>query len=350
MAKESVSLNNLWKVLLTLILLIYALIAAKSILIPIVFAGFLSLVLNPMVSYLERKKFPAWLAILSTLIFVTSIVFLGIYFVSSQAQKLLSELPNLMDKYNALLNNVESQVGELFGVSGSEQIALIKENSSGIISSSTGFLSGALSATSNFLSFMTLLPIYIVFMLLSRQNLKLFIVELGKRRKLDYLKLVGEIKSMVYNYIGGLLIVVSIISALNTIGLLCLGIEHAIFLGILSGALTVIPYIGILVGGSIPVIVALLTKDSLFYPLAVIALIALVQFLEGNFITPKIMGNKININPLAAIVSLLVGATIWGIVGMILAIPLLGIVKIIFSHISALKPYAILLSSAEELD
>ncbi|MEX2379925.1 MAG: AI-2E family transporter, partial [Vicingaceae bacterium] len=151
-------------------------------------------------------------------------------------------------------------------------------------------------------------------------------------------------------YIIGLLIVISIIAVLNTVGLLALGIKYAVFMGILSAALTVIPYIGIFIGALLPVVVALITKDSLFYPLAVIAIFGFVQFLEGNFITPNIIGSKVNVNPMAAIVALIIGAKIWGIAGMILAIPICGILKIMFSHYPRLKPYAILLQSTNKDD
>jgi predicted PurR-regulated permease PerM len=155
---------------------------------------------------------------------------------------------------------------------------------------------------------------------------------------------------MVHSYIVGLLIVITIIAVLNIVGLLALGIKYAVFLGILSAALTVIPYIGIIIGAALPVLVALITKDSLLYPLGVMAIFAFVQFLEGNFITPNIIGSKVNVNPLAAIVALIIGGKIWGIIGMIMAIPMCGILKIMFSHYPRLKPYAILLQSTNKDD
>jgi predicted PurR-regulated permease PerM len=134
-----------------------------------------------------------------------------------------------------------------------------------------------------------------------------------------------------------------IAAVLNSIGLLLLGIEHAIFFGFLSGTLTMIPYVGITIGAALPTLVALVTKDSGWYAVGVIAVHSVVQFLEGNFITPKITGSKISINALAAIVALLVGGKIWGIAGMILAVPAVGILKILLSYSTSLKPFVILL-------
>ncbi len=345
MEDSNSSIANLWKILLTLILLIYAMVQGRPILAPIVFSGFIAVILMPLVSFLERKRMPSGLSIFLTLILVFIFAFGGIYLIGVQGKSLVTDIPDLVEKYQAFLDKSRIEVEHLIGSSAEEQFSLIKENTSGIISSSTDLLKEAVNATSSVLSFASLVPIYVVFILLSRKNIIRFLESIGKQRGKDYLKIAHEMKAMIHNYIGGLLIVVIIIAVLNTVGLLALGIKHAIFLGALSGALTVIPYIGILVGGTIPILVAILTKDSMWYPFGVFCLIALIQFLEGNFITPKIMGSKVNINPLAAIVSLLIGAAIWGVIGMVIAIPTIGIFRIIFLNIEELKPYALLLSS-----
>ena len=137
-----------------------------------------------------------------------------------------------------------------------------------------------------------------------------------------------------------------IVAALNCIGLLVLGIDHAIFFGILSGVLTIIPYVGIIIGALFPILMALITKDSIWYSVGVVIVFFVVQFLEGNFITPRITGSKVSINALAAIVALVIGGKILGIAGMILAVPAIGVLKIVLSHSQRLKPFVILLEDA----
>ena len=156
----------------------------------------------------------------------------------------------------------------------------------------------------------------------------------------------NDIENVVKGYISGLLLVTIIVAVLNSVGLLVLGIDHAIFFGILSGLLTIIPYIGIFIGAFLPVVMALLTKDSLWYPAGVIIVFSVVQFLEGNFITPRITGSKVSVNALAAIVALLIGGKIMGIAGMILAVPALGIIKILLSHTTHLKHFVILIEDS----
>jgi len=107
--------------------------------------------------------------------------------------------------------------------------------------------------------------------------------------------------------------------------------------------LTIIPYVGIFIGALLPALFALLTKDSIWYTVGVIGIFSFVQFLEGNFITPRITGSKVSINALAAIVALLIGGKILGIAGMILAVPITGVLKVILAHSTRLKPFVILI-------
>ena len=155
------------------------------------------------------------------------------------------------------------------------------------------------------------------------------------------------IEGVIQGYISGLTLVTLIIASLNTIGLLALGIDYAIFFGMLSGVLTIIPYVGIILGALFPVLMALITKDSIWYTVGVVIVFAVVQFLEGNFITPRITGSKVSINALAAIVALLIGGKILGIAGMILAVPGIGVLKILLAHTRHLKPFVILLEDVD---
>lgn len=200
--------------------------------------------------------------------------------------------------------------------------------------------------TSSILSFFAILPIYVFLILLYRNSFKRFLeyFRFGEAREDGGKSAIDRIKELATGYLVGLLLVIAIIAVLNTTGLLLLGIKLAIPLGIFSALLTIVPYVGVVVGAAMPTLIALITKDSWWYPIGVVAVYSFVQFLEGNFITPKIVGSKVDINPLAAIVGLLAGGVLWGIVGMILAIPLLGIIKVLCEEIPDLRPFAILLN------
>ncbi len=146
-------------------------------------------------------------------------------------------------------------------------------------------------------------------------------------------------------YLYGMLSVMLILGTLNSIGLYVIGIKYALFWGFLGGVLAIVPYVGTLLGGLLPFAYALATTDNYWQPLSVVIFYFFIQQFEGNIITPKIVGSSVKINPLAAIFALILGAYLWGVAGAVLAIPLLAIVRIVFSHIDILKPYALLLSS-----
>jgi len=141
----------------------------------------------------------------------------------------------------------------------------------------------------------------------------------------------------------GLSLIILIVAVLNTIGLLILGIDNAVLFGVMAAVLTLIPYIGILLGALLPVLFALFTKDSLWYPFGVVLIFMLIQFLEGNFLTPNIVGRQVSINPFAAILALIIGAMLLGLIGVMFALPVLAILKVICDEIVTLKPMGYLI-------
>lgn len=129
----------------------------------------------------------------------------------------------------------------------------------------------------------------------------------------------------------------------RTIGLLILGIEYALILGIFGALLNLIPYLGSIIAASLPMIIAVVTKTSPWFALLVLALYIFIQFIDNNFIVPKIVASKVKINALASIVAVISFGALWGIAGMLIAIPLTAIAKLIFDHIDPLKPWGYLL-------
>jgi predicted PurR-regulated permease PerM len=194
--------------------------------------------------------------------------------------------------------------------------------------------------------FLFSIPIYIFFMLLYRDNLKAFYYScLKSESRKSATGLLKEVESTYQDYLKGLILVLFIVTILTTVGLYFIGIQNAIFLGVLSGILTLIPYFGVVLSALIPVLIAVLTKDSIWYPISVLALYAVIQFVEGNLITPKIVGDKVDINPLMIILGVMIFGVIAGVFGMILTIPLLALLKIVASHNPNWKPLHLLLES-----
>ena len=135
-----------------------------------------------------------------------------------------------------------------------------------------------------------------------------------------------------------------IVGVLNSFGLLALGIKHAILFGMLTAIMTIVPYVGIIISAMLPISVAFLTKDSLWYPLAVIGVFSFVQYLEANVIFPKVVGAQLNVSTWATLVAIIAGGIVWGVAGMVLFIPFVAILKIITDHLEEGKSINILLT------
>ena len=333
-------LDRIYKTLIVWALLVTAIVLMRDIVIPIAFAALFAVVLNPVVARLEKKT-GRILGIVIALLGALLVFGLIMWFIVSQLAGLVASLPGLQEQFYGFVSQASESLQAWFDIGLAEQTAMIKD----ALASVSSYLGQVLLSTSYLAYFFIQVPIYIFLFLLYREKFKEFFLAISSDNELKWRK---DIEGVVRGYISGLAIVVLIAGALNSIGLLLLGIDHAIFFGFLSGALTLIPYVGITIGATLPALLALVTKDSLWYTVGVVGVHAVVQFLEGNFITPKITGSKISINALAAILALLIGGKILGIAGMILAVPCVGILKILLSYSSTLKPFVILLEDTPQ--
>jgi predicted PurR-regulated permease PerM len=137
---------------------------------------------------------------------------------------------------------------------------------------------------------------------------------------------------------------------LNAIGFMTLGVDHAVLFALLAAILNIIPYIGVIVGGLFPVMIVLVTQDNSWIALGVLGVTVVVQFLDNNFIYPKVVGSSVSINPLVSILALIVGNLIWGTAGMILALPLAGMLKVVMDNIKCVRPYGYLMGEEEKCE
>ena len=331
-------------VLISLALLLWGLDLGAGLLVPLSFSFLFALLLHPLSARLERWKVPRVLAIFICLIVIIAALVGIMYFIIAQLMNFGDDLPELQARFNQLLAEIQGFIAERFGVNETRQLDWLRKQASGAVASSGALLSGTLGATTSTFADLSLMPIFIFFFLYYRNFFMDFLNRILASTPNENILDVGyKVQAVVKNHIMGLFLVIVILAALNTVGLLLLGVKYAFFFGALAAFLNIIPYLGILIGSVLPITMALLTKDSIWYAVGVAAVFAFVQFLEGNFITPNIVGSKVGVNPLAAIVALILGGMIWGVAGMILSIPFTAILKVIFDHVPGLEPIGFLL-------
>lgn len=326
-------------------------IYGKFILMPLAFAALFSMLLSPVINRFESWKMGRVASIILALVITTIVLCSILTLLTIQILQFSDSLPNIADKLKNTSSSGIQFVEGITGISESRLTEHLKNGLETIFKTSGEFMSSIAEATKGTFIFLSLLPIFIFFMLYYKKMYRTFLERtFVKSHNSDIHIVIKRVQSVTQNYLVGVFTVIGIMAVLNAIGLLIIGLEYAIFFAVFASFLAIIPYIGSLLGALPAILYATLTGDSLLLPLLVIIVFVSVQLFEGNFITPKIIGSKVSINPFVAIIGLLIGAEIWGISGMILFIPLIGILRVGFAQVKVLEPYGYLLGHMIEYD
>jgi len=318
---------------------------ARNFLYPILLGVLMAYLLLPIAAYLEKVKVPRPIAILISIIFGMTVIGGIVFFLYNRITFFLEDIPtlrvNATNNIDSILNRVESE----FGLSVASQKNWLRQNINDFFESGTGNLINAFSATTSTIFGIGIMPVYVFFMLFYRNKFRNFLLMVtGKGTHEKTKNVLEQISNVTQRYVGGVVTVVLILCVLNSAGLMIIGIKYAIMFGILSALMNLIPYFGTLIGGTIPLAFTLFS-DTPEKALGIVVLYLIIGFVDHNILTPNITGGAVQINPFFTILSLVVGGIVWGIPGMLIAVPILGTVKIIFENISELHPYAYLMGS-----
>lgn len=336
-------------ILMGLTLLFLILSYGKFILMPLAFSALFSMLLVPVIQYLEGWRFGRAGSIIVAMILVVILIFGVLSLFSWQFVQFAEELPQVTDRLRQLNADVLTFLDKQLGIAPDQQTDYLQQALDNLIEQSGQYVSGLVNTTTNLFTTLGLMPIFIFFMLYYKEMYETFLNKIIERRSYSQVDaLVDKVQEVTQNYLVGLITVILILAVLNSVGLFIVGIDHAIFFGVFAAFLAIIPYIGIIIGSLPPLLYALFLTSSLLYPLGVILVFVVVQFLEGNFITPRVIGSRVSINPFIAIIALIIGGQLWGVSGMILFVPLVGILRVVFEEIPALRPVGYLLGNQIE--
>ncbi|MEW6468884.1 MAG: AI-2E family transporter [Bacteroidota bacterium] len=330
--------------LVVLALLITFMVLARELLIPLLIALLFAFLLLPVCARLERWRLPRWLSALLA-VSIAVIIFGGlVFFLSTQVISFIEDWPRLQEKAEQKLNTLYSFVREQFNISKREQQDWINKQLENESDTAGKLLVKVFSFTGTFFVNLGLIPLYMFFFLLYRGKLKHFLVAVIRSSEQQHtLRIVQKVTEVSQKYLKGILIDILLLAILASTGYLLLGLQHAILFGVTVALFNLVPYVGVLTGGALPVLMAILTKDEISYALGAAAVSMTVQFLDNNFITPNIVGRSVSINPLTALIALVIFAMIWGIPGMVLSIPLTGMIKVVCDNVEPFKPIGILI-------
>lgn len=332
--------------LLFVILLVFALVEGRDFLYPLAIAVLFAYLLYPLVKFMEGMGLPRIMANLLSII--SGIIAIGalLYFLYSQSSIFMGDLPALKEQAIQNIEDIDRAIRNKLGLSSLPEEGLIHERLSGIFETSSDFFKKAFTSTAETIAKVALLPVYVFFLLYYRNKFTFFLLKLVAPEKhpkmLDILK---DVSYVTKKYMGGIFIVVVILCFLNSIGLFIIGVKYALLLGIISALFNFIPYFGTLIGGLVPLLFTLFMSETPEKAFGVILLFLIIQFLENNILTPNIVGGNVRLNPFITILAIIVGGMVWGIPGMFISVPFLGMFKIVCENISFLKPYSYLLGA-----
>ncbi len=338
-------------VMVFIIVLVFFLIVGKSLLVPLFMGGFFAILFTPLSMFLEKYRIPRTLSSVISLLLMVALVAGLISFIISNVISFTQDFTNVNARLLTVAQEVDAWTVETFGINenltekveSEYMITYLNEHSNTISSF-------ALNAIGS-LSGLILIPVFMFFFLLYRDHLTKMIVMIYREKDPALVRMrITNLRKVIQNYIVGVGKVMGILAILNITAYSLLGVKHAIFFGIIGAILNLIPYVGPFFGVLLPIVYSFLTMDSLFYPLAILVIYQVIQAVEGNYLTPKIVGGNVNLNAFITFLGLLVGGAIWGVAGMVLIIPTMAILREIFELSEHTRPFAMLLGEEKNDD
>jgi predicted PurR-regulated permease PerM len=337
--------NRIIKSLVILFLVVAALVLAKPFLVPLAIGALLAMLFVPMCNWLERHKFPraasATVALLVVLVIVASICAV----LSWQINGLAEDAPKIKQHVSQLYNQFTAYISNILGVSKATQEKMMADQKGNATSNLTSFI-GSIGYT--FIDCILVL-VYMFLLLLYRRHIKQFALKLvSVEKQAEIETILIQASGVSQQYLAGLAKMVACLWVMYSIGFTIVGIDSSIFFAVLCGLLEIVPFVGNLTGSAITILVTVAQGGDTSMIAGIVITYGTVQFIQSWFIEPIIVGPQVRINALATIAALVVGELLWGTPGMILAIPITGMLKIFFDHVPALKPYGFLIGEVKE--
>jgi len=332
--------------LLSVGLVLLLLYVGQEILLPLFFSILLASLLLPLNRFLENKGlhrvFSISVSLLLTLIVVGSLI----YFLIDQIAGFFEDLPTINARLDELSTIFQKWIRSTFSVTIRKQNQYWDDTLAKMRASGTGIIGETVVTLTQALSYLVLLPIYTFLVLYYRDTIKKFLIDVFKSSKEEQVReILNESQSVSQSYILGLMIEMALVFALNATGFLMLGIKYAVFLALVAALLNLVPYIGMLIANIFCMAVTLISCEVVSFSdvFWVGIILAVVQFIDNNFLMPLVVGSKVRINALVTIIGVLIGGALCGVPGMFLSIPGMAVLKVIFDRVDGLKPFGLLL-------
>lgn len=323
----------------------FLLLEGRSLLFPFLFAIFFSFLLMPLETWIFKRVPSKVVSITGSVLLVLGAIG-GIGFIFGyQLIQIIADMTSIQEQLQYGIESVLKFVDEkipYLDLPADQQS--MDEMMSKLLEAPVEFVGAGISSGAGFLFNAALTLIYTIFLLIYKDAFHDFLmIQFSKDKREELESVLGQSVKLIQRYLAGMVTVVIILAVMNCTGLLLIGVEHAIFWGVLAACLVIIPYIGTTLGGLLPFLYSLATAEHSWQPFAVVIMYVVIQQLEGNLITPKIVGSSVRINPFFALIGIVIMGSLMGIGGIVLAIPTMAILKLVAEEIDVLKPVALLM-------
>ena len=335
--------------LMLVVIIAFITVQFKVILVPLYFSVLLSILMLPLANFLEKLHLPRALAALVSVLVALVVIVTVIYLLSAQVASFLNDIPSIKIHLAEHYQTVQRWVEDRFNISTVQQQTLLKDATANMHNSGVTYITQTVFTVTQVFVFTIFSLVYSFLILFYRHTIRNFFFAVFIRsQKTDVSAVLTGTKLVIKNYMFGLIIEMVIIATCNTIILMLIGIKYAVFLGVLTGVLNIMPFIGIYAGMIFTALISLTTSASMSQITWIFIGLLCMHFVDTNFIMPRIVGSRVKINALIAILGSVAGGILIGIPGVFFALPTVAILKIIFDTSEELRPWGILLGDDSE--
>ncbi len=316
----------------------------KDIIMPVLLSFLFAIMLQPVVVFFNKKmRLPHILAIIFTLFLFVALVSSLFYLVSIQVSDIINDWTKIKNNFYVHIEHIQHLIKDNFNLSKREQKQLLDGAKKDGIQNSKEIVGNTLLSFSDIILTATLIPIYTFLILLYRIHfIKFFCKLFNSEHHAKLQEILFEIKIAIQSYVVGLIFEMIGVSIFTTIGLYFIGVQYFILLGIITGVLNLIPYVGILFAGILTIVISLSGTTDFSIILYILGVNFVVQLIDNNIFVPLFVNSKVQINAFVSIIGIIIGNIFGGITGMFLAIPIIAILKVIFDRIDGLKSWGYL--------
>ncbi len=317
-------------------LVVFALILVykvSNILVLLFVSVLISYIINPLVRQFERIKIPRIIALIIMVAIFGVLLFLGIAIVLPIIIEDIIHISRNVPQYAQYLFGLTERLLTRFGVEVSltnvqtfviERMGVISSYVFNTLTTAAASVTGIVSVLLNIF----IVPVMVFFLLKDFSDVRGLFSKVITRLKWEKLVVhLSDFERFVGRYYRGMFLVALILSCLYSSVLILVGVEAGLFLGIMTGLGAMVPYVGFAFGFTVSTIVTVVQFQDVIHPIYTVAGFLLVQFLESMVITPKIVGDSLGLSPVLVIVGLMIGGTLFGFVGILIALPITAFTK-----------------------